>query len=542
MQLPRSIVPLFFASSTMVSMVFACTAAAQNGYSSNPATPDALVTTANDDVQPKIAPAPSGGQYISYFSGIGYDVYVMRVDETGHVVWTTLVEDHPSTMTSTVDYGMSSDSSGNTYLAYNALDPVSGLAQFRMSSVDSSGAIRWSTPLYTAADNCYACLGNGRCVVASDGFVWAAHGVGFDSSVTRVNPTTGAVVSTIYITEAGAKHLTSGLQPSTDGAVLVSTVRYTTTYSNKILRVCKINSDGTYAWGGAAGFAAASTGNIQTGNFPDFISDGAGGGYLSWYTTNPLNCRVQHVVGSTGAMTFGVDGVLVPTSTTGTFGGTTATVNRTSPTIILGSDNRIYAFYKAYSASIGGYPWYGIGAQCFDSYGVAQWDAANGVMVEDYAPSSAGVVYDRTPGAAMKLGTGVGVSYVNYASAIVGNAIAARMNTDGTVAWKSSFASESTTKYRFVASPCSTGSILAWQANSGGSNDIFAGRINSDGIIGNPAAACIADITHDGEVNGADLAGLLAQWGSAGAADLNHDGSVDGQDLTIMLAAWGLCP
>jgi len=142
----------------------------------------------------------------------------------------------------------------------------------------------------------------------------------------------------------------------------------------------------------------------------------------------------------------------------------------------------------------------------------------------------------------MKLGTGVGVAYVNYASAMVGNGIAARMNTDGTVAWKSSFASDSTQKYRFSASQCDTGSILAWQANAGGASDIFAARINSDGTVGNPAAACIADITHDGEVNGADLAGLLAQWGSAGAADLNQDGSVDGQDLTIMLAAWGLCP
>ncbi|MEI6878388.1 MAG: hypothetical protein WCL33_05050 [Planctomycetota bacterium] len=542
MQLPQSIVPLFFASSTMVSMVCACTAAAQTGYSSNPATPDALVTTANDDVQTKMALAPNGDQYISYFSGVGYDVYVMRVNPTGQIVWTTQAEDRPAALTSTTDYGMSSDSSGNVYVCYNSLDPVSGLAQFRMTSVNSSGAIRWATPLYTAADNNYANLGNGRCVVASDGFVWAAHGVGFDSSVTRVNPTTGVVVSTIYINEASAKQMTAGMQPSTDGAVLVSTVRYTTTYSNKILRVRKINADGTYAWGNAAGLAAASQFNIQTGNFPDFISDGSGGGYLPWYTTNPLNCRVQHVDGSTGAMTFGVDGVLVATSTTGTFGGTTATVNRTNPVIVLGADNRVYAYYKAASSSIAGIVWYGIGAQCFDSYGVAQWDAANGVMVEDYAPSSAGVVYDRNTGAAMKLGTGVGVAYVNYASAMVGNGIAARMNTDGTVAWKSSFASDSTQKYRFSASPCATGSILAWQANAGGASDIFAARINSDGTIGNPAAVCIADITHDGEVNGADLAGLLAQWGSAGAADLNHDGSVDGQDLTIMLAAWGLCP
>ena len=516
-------------------------------YSSDPATPDALVTTPNDDVQTKMAQAPNGDQYISYFSGVGYDVYVMRVNPTGQIVWTTQAEDRPAALTSTTDYGMSSDSSGNVYVCYNSLDPVTGFAQFRMTSVNSSGAIRWATPLYTAADDNYANLGNGRCVVASDGFVWAAHGVGFDSSVTRVNPTTGAVVSTIYINEVGAKQMTAGMQPSTDGAVLVSTVRYTTTYSSKILRVRKINADGTYAWGNAAGLAAASQFNIQTGNFPDFISDGAGGGYLPWYTTNPLNCRVQHVDGSTGAMTFGVDGVLVATSTTGTFGGTTVTASRTNPVVVLGADSRLYVYYKAYSGAIAGIVWYGIGAQCFDSAGVAQWDAANGVMVEDYSPSSASVVYDRIPGAAMKLGTGVGVSYVNYASAMVGNGMAARMNTDGTVAWKSSFASDATQKYRFSASPCATGSILAWQANAGGASDIFAARINSDGTVGNPSApVCVADLNHDGVVNGADLGILLAAWGTCSGSpctgDLNNDGVVNGADLGILLAAWGNCP
>ena len=534
-------------SIVVASAIAALAPLASAQYSSNPATPDALVTTANDDVQTKMALAPNGDQYISYFSGVGYDVYVMRVDSTGQIVWTTQAEDRPAALTSTTDYGMSSDSSGNVYVCYNSLDPVSGLAQFRMTSVNSSGAIRWATSLYTAADTNYANLGNGRCVVASDGFVWAAHGVGFDSSVTRVNPTTGAVVSTIFVNEVGAKQMTAGMQPSTDGAVLLSTVRYTTNFSNKILRVRKINADGTYAWGSAAGFAAASQFNIQTGNFPDFIADGVGGGYLAWYTTNPLNCRLQHVDGSTGAMTFGVDGVLVATSTTASFGGTTATVNRTNPVIVLGADNRVYAYYKAASASIAGIVWYGIGAQCFDSAGVAQWDAANGVMVEDYSPSSAGVVYDRTPGAAMKLGTGVGVAYVNYASAMVGNGIAARMNTDGTVAWKSSFASDATQKYRFSASPCATGSILAWQANAGGPSDIFAARINSDGTVGNPAApVCIADLNNDGVVNGADLGIELAAWGICSGTpcigDLNNDGVVNGADLGIMLAAWGNCP
>jgi hypothetical protein len=48
-----------------------------------------------------------------------------------------------------------------------------------------------------------------------------------------------------------------------------------------------------------------------------------------------------------------------------------------------------------------------------------------------------------------------------------------------------------------------------------------------------------ADLDGDGRVDGADLAVLLAAWGSAGgAADLDGDGRVDGADLAVLLSAW----
>ena len=48
------------------------------------------------------------------------------------------------------------------------------------------------------------------------------------------------------------------------------------------------------------------------------------------------------------------------------------------------------------------------------------------------------------------------------------------------------------------------------------------------------------DLNDDGIVNAADLAMLLAEWGSSnGAADINGDGIVNAADLAIMLANWG---
>jgi hypothetical protein len=513
-------------------------ASAQGVYSSNAAAPTAYVATSGDDVQAKLAAAPNGGQYISYFSDAGYDVYVKRLDSDGNVLWTTLVSDR--TFSSTTDYGMTSDSAGSCYVVYNDNDPTdptnASKSAVKMTKLAADGTIAWTTVTYSYAGGGTS-LGNGRACVASDGYVWGAYSVGFDSTIARVNAATGAISFSNYVNEASAKQICSGLKASTDGAVLLSTVRYTTTFSNKILRIRKINADGTYAWGGTAGNAVASQFNIQTGNFPDFISDGAGGAYLTWYTTSPLNCRLQHC-DTNGSMTWGTDGVVVGSSTTGTFGGASATLNRTNPVIILGSDSRVYAFFKGYSASIAGIVWYGIGAQCFDSAGSAQW-GADGVMVEDYAASSAGVVYDRATGAAVQLGSTVGVAYTNSSTAISAVGIVGKMNADGTVASKTTFASDATTKYRFAAGPCSTGSVLSWQANAGGVSDVYAARVNSDGTIGNPVV--IGDLNGDGVVNGSDLAVQLGAWGACPApcaSDLNGDGNVDGSDLATLLGHW----
>jgi hypothetical protein len=51
--------------------------------------------------------------------------------------------------------------------------------------------------------------------------------------------------------------------------------------------------------------------------------------------------------------------------------------------------------------------------------------------------------------------------------------------------------------------------------------------------IGSPA-----DLDGDGDVDAADLATLLSQWGTAGSADLDGDGAVGATDLATLLGAW----
>lgn len=54
---------------------------------------------------------------------------------------------------------------------------------------------------------------------------------------------------------------------------------------------------------------------------------------------------------------------------------------------------------------------------------------------------------------------------------------------------------------------------------------------------------CPADLTGDGQVDAADIATLLGDWGAGtgSASDLDGSGSVDAADLAIVLGAWGAC-
>lgn len=527
-------------SASFVAVALLGTAPALAQYSSDPAAPMAIIATAGDDAQAKIAPAPALGQYISYFSGSGYDVYLDRRDSRGNAVWAAPVLIEDRAFSSTTDYGMTSDAAGNAYVVYNAADPNNSSGSLvKMTSVAPNGSIRWTTTLYTAAIGATS-LGSGRAAVASDGFVWGAYSIGFDSAIGRVNAETGALATSLYLTESGAKQMCSGLQPTTDGGVILSTIRYTTTYSPKTLRARRINADGTYGWGGANGNAVFTTGSIQTGNFPDFIVDGQGGAYFAWYTTaNPLNCWLQHL-DSTGAATFGTDGTAVAIVTQGTVGGTNVvTLNRTNPSAVVAGDGRVYVFFRAYTSAVSGIVWYGIGAQAFDAAGNRLW-GDGGTMVEDYVASATGVMYDRNIGAACRFGADAGCSYVDSAAAFAATAKACRMNADGTTAWKVPFASNAGQKYRFGSSQGSADiGIFAWQGGvATGASDVFAARVNGDGTVGN--AGVVGDINGDGRVQGADLSALLGAWGACPGcpADLNGDGNVSGVDLSMLLGGW----
>ena len=64
---------------------------------------------------------------------------------------------------------------------------------------------------------------------------------------------------------------------------------------------------------------------------------------------------------------------------------------------------------------------------------------------------------------------------------------------------------------------------------------LFAGLASAGG-------SCPADVTGDGEVDGADLSVVLGGWGQPGPSDISGDGNTDGTDIGLLLGSWGPCP
>lgn len=108
----------------------------------------------------------------------------------------------------------------------------------------------------------------------------------------------------------------------------------------------------------------------------------------------------------------------------------------------------------------------------------------------------------------------------------------------------------------FTGTPCNQLSLIGSTGNNGdgggtgfSSNgwlalraaDTANGRYAIARIkVGPTANPCPADVNASGTVDAADLAALLAGWGTA-SPDLDGDGSVNAADLAALLTAWGAC-
>jgi hypothetical protein len=283
------------------------TSAAWAQWSSDPSKnlPLADIGNGNDQVQPKVQPLSNNGWYVSWFDAnpisripTGYDVYLQRLSPGGvekfrHDGISVAYQENSSTE----DYGLDVDTSGNALLAF--LDTREGAnPQVTAAKISPAGKALWGE-LGVQTTNDAGSHHDPKVAGTSDGSIvvaWTS-----DSNVVlqkldaNGHPLWG---NGIVLSESGYNYGLADLHAADSGAVIVSWTRDQGFGTNRYLYANKLSAKGSLLWG-KSHVKVFENGSLQFGEFPYFVPDGNGGAVFAWYTNSPsLQCFAQHVRGN----------------------------------------------------------------------------------------------------------------------------------------------------------------------------------------------------------------------------------------------------
>lgn len=436
-------------------------------WSSDPAVNLSVADGIGSEVQAKVAPTADGGGWISWFDGGGgYDVRVQKLDSTGNEVLAhggMLVADRA--FSSTQDYGLDTDASGNALLVFRD-DRQSGV-QITATLVTPAGGMPWgatgvqltSTTAFVAAPK-IAGTSDGGAVIA-----WTEDA---SARVQKLDasgaPQWGAGLT---LTPAMGSYSPSDLHDAGSDAILAFVHQTGSFGSPRHLLAQKYDASGTALWG-AGHVAVFDGGSLQFGNFPEFVPDGSGGAVFSWYDTAgaTLQCYAQRV-NAAGTEVFAHNGVAVSTNVVRV---------RVSPWAALDpGTGDTYVFWKEQNSLQSQSGVYG---QKLDSGGSRQWGSEGAVVVAVGASDRNNVRH--LPG---------GGAFVFWTTApSFGQDVirAAHVNAAGTTDIAVfDVASTASSKSRLDVERSTAGfALLAWSDDRSGSDDILAQNVNVDGSLG----------------------------------------------------------
>ena len=428
----------------------------------------------NDQVQPKLRALPGGGWYVSWFDSdptspppVGYDVRLQRLSAGGVELFPhlgVLVADLSNS--STQDYGLDADSSGNAVLAF--LDTREGAnQQVTAAKIGPAGRLIWGRRgVQLTGDSSFhaapkiAGTTDGGAVVA-----WTS-----DSNVVlqkldaQGNPLWGAG---IVLSEAGFNYSVSDLHAADNGSAILSWVRDQGFGSNRQLRANKFSSTGALLWG-AQHVAIFDQGSLQFGNFPYFVPDRKGGAVFAWYTSSPaLQCFAQHVRAD-GSEAFRHNGSAVSTDMVNVRVSPSASYNASSDeTFVFWTEEDSNQFKN------------GVSGQKFNSTGARTWGATGLTIVPLGADSQIFVEN-------VQIGSGALVFWVDQASFTSSTIQATRLDGSGKVLC-AQFPVSTTpvSPFGLVAGIAPTRlSALAWADSRIGNNAIYIQNVNRDCSLG----------------------------------------------------------
>ncbi len=450
-------------------------------WSNDPAHNLVLADGASEQVQAKLVARADGGFYVSWFDNAtgGYDVRLQRLSATGTELWPhngVLVADRG--LSSTTDYGLAVDATGNALLAFN--DDSQPTERIVAAKISPDGVALWGTP-GIAASTSSGFLASPRITGTDDGDVVVAWVQDSDTVLQRLD-TNGVkqwAPDGLVLAHSGDSFVLADLHATGSnggldtGNVIVSWVRYVTFGGDKHIWAQKLDPTGAALWGATHKqvFDLAG-GSLQFGNFPEFVPDGVGGAVFAWYTSTPaLQVRAQRLLAA-GTEAYLHNGVELSTDSSRL---------RVNPSAAFdGVSGAVTAFWVEENSLQSQHGLYG---QRLDGTGTRLWGTSGKELVPVGGSEISQV---RT----LPAGSDVLVAWAEAVTPADNQPIrAARLDPAGTFVWVPSFrtlkrAAASTS--RLAAAPSSDGfAAFAW-TDGDTLRDLKAQNVNLDGTLGAP--------------------------------------------------------
>lgn len=447
-------------------------------WSTNPASTLVVANHTGEQVQAKMVATGDGGFYISWFdSSSGYSVYLQRLDASGNEQWAhngILVATR--SFSSTQDYGLDIDTSGNALLAFRYNDG-GGIAQILAQKVAPDGSLLWGDPgIFVSADTGDA--NSPKIIGTGDGKVGVAWSGSTGAIVVQKLDTNGAALwgsGGVNTTPPSGFFFLADIHSDSGGNVVASWSAQLSFQDRELWTQKFASANGANLWGiNPVKVFDGTGGAMQLGYFPPFTADGAGGAVFVWYTVgvNAGTVRVQHV-NAAGMSAFAQNGLAASSDTSRSHVEPRGAYDPVS--------GNIYALWRETDIATQGQ--IGVYAQRIDNAGARQWGSEGKIVV---ALSS----IDQTQMRALPAPGGM---FAAWASNGVPNPMpihVARIADDGSYAWPDSIVDISTEPNdvgRLTGAISSNGfAAFAWTANAASfAGDVHAQNINMNGSLGN---------------------------------------------------------
>ena len=429
----------------------------------------------NDQVQPKVRPLSNNGWYVSWFDAnpnspppIGYSVFLQLLNPEGvEQFHHDGIEVAHLGNSSTEDYGLDVDTTGNALLAF--LDTREGAnQQVTAAKMSPAGKALWGKLGVQLTHGQSASNAAPKIAGTSDGDVVVAWTSNSNVVLQKLDPNGHPLWGKgVVLYESGYNYGLADLHATAGGSVIVSWTRDHGFGSDRYLYANKLSASGKLLWG-KGHVHVLDSGSLQFGNFPYFVPDGKGGAVFAWYTSSPsLQCFAQHIRAD-GSEAFPHNGSAASTNTNQV---------RVSPAgSYRGATDEVFLFWTEEDSN---QVLNGVYGQKFNSTGTREW-GDSGLTVVPLGADQQIFVQN------VQIGVGALAFWVDQAGFGSTTIQAARLNSEGKFVCKQfPVSSLPANKARLSSGKVpSRLSAVAWEDDRIGNNGIYIQNVNPNCSLG----------------------------------------------------------